>query len=168
MTTIMSSSENTFSTPVLTYRGHTDIVVGEKRVPTDFFQDRKGLWVYDGFRDDIATRAEAVDAPAIFGVNFHEVTAKDGTTDVQIESALGDKHLFSETQVCAIIAEMISAQDGDKEGVLLHNSYANLFYTSSLVVRVRWIAGHGEWYVGTWRRGGDGWGRGYRVFVPSN
>lgn len=154
---------------VLSKRGHADILVGKKRVPKTFFKTRKGLWVWDGFRESIAARAEAIDAPTNFGVDFHEITAPNGATDASIETALGDDHLFDENTLCAIIAEMISVQEGGKEGLLLNNGYANLFYTSGLVVRVRWRAEGGKWDVDSWHRGGGGgWDRGRRVFAPGN
>lgn len=153
--------------PVLTIRGRADIVVKEQRSPRSFFKDRPGLWVSGGFRDNVAARAEAVDVGTTFGVDCHEITAENGATDEQIETALGDRHLFNETQVSAIIAEMITAQEADKAGALLNNGSANLFYTSGLVVDVGWRAVDRKWGVYAWERD-DRWLRGCRVFAPSN
>ncbi len=153
---------------VLTYRGHADIVVGGKRAPKTFFQNRKGLRVYNGFRDSIATRAETLEPPATFGMNFHYISSKNGATDAQIETALGDSHLFNETHVCAVIAEMISTQGGGKEGLLLNKGFVNIFYTSSHVVLVRWLADLDEWLVLATERERRWWLQGHQVFVPSN
>jgi len=165
MVSVMTISNT--ETEVLTYRGHSHIVVGEKRVPETFFQDRKGFWVYGGFLNRIAELAETTCAGAAFALDFNEITAKNGATDVQIETVLGGRNIFTETQVCAIIAEMISRQNGGREGVLLNNGYPNLFYTPSLVVDVRCV-GSREWHVSSSERDDDEWDLGSRVFVPSD
>lgn len=43
----------------------------------------------------------------------------------------------------------------------------NLFYTPAFVVRVYWDAGRGAWFVDAWRRGGNEWLAGFRVFSPA-
>lgn len=47
------------------------------------------------------------------------------------------------------------------------DGYANLFYTESCVVGVRWDRFHGGWSVGTWSRDGVRWSADSRVFSPA-
>ena len=88
-------------------------------------------------------------------------------TDAEIEASLGDRHQFSETILCHLLARLITAQPSGEEGELLSNGFANLFYTSSCVVSVRWGADYREWDVYTWRRDDDRWRAGNRVFSPA-
>lgn len=47
------------------------------------------------------------------------------------------------------------------------NGYFNLFYLSSCVVYVHWLAGGREWRVSAWERDGYGWFAGSQVFSPA-
>jgi hypothetical protein len=60
-----------------------------------------------------------------------------------------------------ILAFLKNPPEKSKDG------YANLFYTSSCVVRVRWHVDDRRWCVSTWRRDGSGWSAGRRVFSPA-
>lgn len=138
------------------------VKVEKEIIPKEFFQDREGLFIYSGFEENIRDKAETVPAGAEYKLSSFEL--EKGMYDEEIEKELGDKHLFSETDVCAIVAGLIEKQSKGEEGVLLTNGYANLFYTSSRVVVVRW--GGGRWSVGGWYRE-DRWDAGYRVFSPA-
>lgn len=156
--------ENTES--VLKKSGEKVVVeVSKEIVPKEFFVDRKGLYVFSSFESNILQKAvETKEGSKFELVSFDLVESAD---DEKIESGLPKNHIFSETDVCAIVASLIEKQEGGKEGVLLSNGYANLFYTPSRVVGVRWRAGDGEWGVGGWGRGGTSWGAGDRVFSPA-
>ena len=158
------------SVSVLTYRGSKTIRITAERPPLDFYQDRDGLWVWGDFQNRVATRAGTIEVDTVINVDYHEITipAENGATDEQIETALGSKHLFDETTVSALIAEMISAQEGGRAGLLLNDGKVNLFYISGRVVLVSWLAGSSRWVVDTWGRDDDRWNRGPRVFRSSN
>ena len=135
--------------------------------PDTFYRSRQGLYVWDGFRTLVVAKARPTDqADAAFTVNRAELTRD--LTDEEIEAALPKEHLFSETDLCAIIAGLIAKQANGEEGALLNNGCANLFYTSSSVLRVRWRADSREWLVRTWRRDGLRWNAGLRVFSPAH
>lgn len=141
-----------------------EIKVGlkEKHVPNEYFKDRKGLFVYSSFEDNILNKAEPTKADAEFKLKSFDLEKR--STDEEIEKDLGDKHIFSETDVCAVIAGLIEKQANGEEGILKNDGYANLFYTSSHVVGVGWNGG--GWGVSAWFRGSR-WDGGTRVFTPA-
>jgi len=129
-----------------------------------FFRTRKGLWVSDDFRTRVVAKAE----PSSEIRASKHVPLKRDMTDAEIEEMLGDGHLFTETEACALIESLISKQEGGKGGELLNNGYANLFYLGSCVVDVRWYADYRRWEVRTWERGDRRWYAGAQVFSPAN
>ena len=139
------------------------VVMKEKHVPSEFFKDREGLFVYSGFEENIRDKAEPTEAGKEFKIASFDLA--EDANDAEIEEALPKDYLFLETDVCAIIAGLIEKQAKGEEGTLLNNGYVNLFYTPSRVVYVRWRAG--EWLVGAWYRGVSSWYAGYRVFSPA-
>lgn len=142
-----------------------DVAVKKPIDPKEFFNTRTGLYVWEGFKTRIVSKAEKSKAQTYTLASFDLVRT---SKDEEIEEALGEKHFFSETDVCAIIAELIAAQPKGKKGKMITTGYANLFYTGSFVVRVGWNAGGGEWLVVTWDRDDDGWSSGNRVFSSAN
>lgn len=141
------------------------IEASKKLVPKEFFVDRKGLYVSSSFESYIIEKAEPTKKESSFEVSSFELLKS--SSDEKIEGSLPNDHLFSETDVCAIIASLIEKQPEGQEGTLLNNGYANLFYTFSHVVGVFWSFVDGEWRVFAWRRGGRGWVDGLRVFSPA-
>lgn len=131
--------------------------------PQEFFQTRDDLYVYSGFGDHILSKAKKSE-PKTYSLESFDLVRS--SKDEEIEQALGKEHLFDETEVCAIVAELVSKQPKGKKGTLQNNGYANLFYTGSFVVRVYWSGSH--WLVNAWDRDGGGWPSGYRVFSPAN
>lgn len=133
--------------------------------PKKYFQNREGLYVWSDFNDRIVAKTQSVEGQKDYALT--SFTLKKAATDEEIEGASPSDHLFSETDVCSVIAALIDKQPKGKEGTLLNNGYANLFYTPEFVVGVIWDAGDGGWRVFTWRRRGDGWAGGLRVFSPA-
>lgn len=131
--------------------------------PNDFFQDREGLSVWTDFKERVLSKAKAIEAGKEFRILPGDLLTR--TIDAIIESALPEEHLFSESDVCAIIAELITKQPKGEEGVLKNDGYSNLFYTPSFVVSVCWDVS--RWYVATWDRGDSDWNGAYRVFSPA-
>jgi len=134
--------------------------------PNTFFKTRKGLYVWDDFRARVVKLAKPVDTGTTFKVNVDELGAT--LTDGEIGNGLPKNHLWDEGALCAVIAEMISKQPEGKEGDLLNNGYANLFYTCSCVVGVGWDSDDREWGVDAWGRDDRRWGAGLRVLSPAN
>lgn len=138
--------------------------------PAEYYTDeRDGLFVYGGFDQGghLVQQAESLPAGTKFRLNVHEISAKNGATDAQIETALGEGYPFDPTTVCGFYAAMMSAQPNDEEGHLLNNGYASLAYTSFSVAYVRRNLSDWKWHVVAWESGDRGWSRGCRVFSPA-
>lgn len=140
------------------------VVTIEKHVPEEFFKDGKGLYVWNNFIENIVKKAKTTEANYDLGYLGSFDLIKD-STDAEIEVSLPKKHLFSETEVCAIVATLITKQAKGQKGVLQNNGYANLFYTRSRVVYVG--RGGSGWSVRDWDRGDFEWFAGRRVFSPA-
>lgn len=155
------------STGVLAEVSKNIVVVktSKSKKPVEFFKDREGLYVWDNFKERILASASPTKLGKSFKLNSFQLTRD--ALDREIEGDLPKSHLFSETDVCAIVAELISKQPGGKDGLLLSNGRANLFYTKNCVVSVYWNSGGRRWSVNTWRRGGLRWYAGMRVFSPA-
>lgn len=140
------------------------LTLSQRRDPASFFRSRDGLYVWDGFIDALRN-AKPAEAGTTFRVNVDELG--ETLTDEEIENGLPKSHLWDESALCAVIAEMISKQSEGGEGDLLNNGYANLFYTFSCVVFV-WYAVDRRWHVHAWERDAHRWHAGRRVFSPAN
>lgn len=141
-----------------------DLKVAKSFDPKKYFKDGKGLWVSSSFEERIRDKAPTVATAQKFELS--SFTLLKNSSDKDIEAALPEKHIFSESEVCAVVAALIDKQPKGKEGALLNNGYANLFYTASFVVHVRWDSDDGHWHVSTWSRGYD-WHADSRVFSPA-
>lgn len=139
------------------------IPISKTHNPKEFFTTKKGLYVYRSFTENIVDKSEEIKKDRDMKVSSFDLV--ESSTDEHIEESLPKDHLFSESDVCAVVADLISKQPKGEKGILLNNGYANLFYTSSRVVLVRW---HGfEWRVIGWFRDDCSWVAGYRVFSPA-
>ncbi len=133
--------------------------------PGTYYRTRRGLYVWDGFRHRVVAKASPTAAGTPFVVNVHKLTGE--ATDAEIEASLPENHFFDESAVCAIVAEMIRKQPSGKPGDLVKSGRANLLYTRSCVVFVRWVGLRRKWCVLASGRGGS-WDAGSRVFSPAN
>lgn len=127
-----------------------------------FFQTRGGLWVSENFRSLVVAKAQPAEAVAM-----REFNLTRDMLDSEIEAELGEGHIWDESRLCSTLKTLIEEQWGGKSGTLLNNGYANLFYTSSCVVDVRWYSDDRRWFVSTWQRDDNRWLAGYRVFSPA-
>ena len=134
--------------------------------PKGYFKTRKGLWVSGSFAEKILSAAETTKDAGQFSLASFKLLKY--STDKEIEAELPKNHLFSETEVCAVIASLLEKQPKGKDGVLINDGNWNLFYTPAFVVSVTWSADDSEWIVYCWHRGGHGWRDGSRVFSPAN
>ncbi len=140
------------------------IVITTKHEPKKFFNEPPtGVYVWSGFKENILPKAKTTKEKSVF--NIVPFQLKKSAIDAEIENELGKNHLFSETDVCAIIASLIEKQSKGQKGTLLNTGYANLFYTKSRVVGVDWDGD--AWLVGAWGRGATAWPAGRRVFSPA-
>jgi hypothetical protein len=133
--------------------------------PKEYYQTRNGLYVWGNFGERILSKTSPIKTAKKISIVSYELTKS--ASDESIEKALPKKHIFDESEVCAIISTMIDKQAKGEEGDLLNTGYANIFYTKAFVVRVDWHSDGRHWYVSAWRRGGGGWAAGGRVFSPA-
>lgn len=131
--------------------------------PHVFYKMSNELWIGDFFRDNVLAKAASVKKLSATTLKSFELTKN--AYDRDITSCLPQNYEFDISEALARIAQMIEQQPNGKEGDLLNNGYANLFYVPGFVVRVRWGAGRRRWRVSAWGRDDDGWGAGDRVFV---
>lgn len=138
----------------------------------DFFKTRKGLWVSEEFTKRILAPALEMEdtVPASVGEPYD---LPKNMADKEILEKLGHKVFENPRALLLSLARLIDAQWGGKEGDLLNNGYANLFYVRGrnekgesevFAVRVLWRAGRGLWYVYAFRLDDHTWGGGHRAF----
>lgn len=151
---------------VLIYRGRITITISETRDPDGWYRTREGLWVWDGFRSRIVSRAKPVAEGTTYSVDVWKIG--ENLTNEQIEAALPKSHLFEESVVSAILAEMISSQPNGAIGHLENTGRANLLYTPSSVVLGFWFGDGAEWDALAYDRGDRRWDAGGLVFSPAN
>lgn len=133
--------------------------------PKEFFKNREGLYVWSDFNERVIEKASPVKEGTKFELSSFKLL--ESSSDETIESELPKEHIFSESDVCAIIAELISKQPKGEEGALLNTGYFNIFYTPTFVVSVVWYSGVSGWFGRAWQRGGIDWVSYCRVFSPA-
>lgn len=146
-----------------------EVVIKENHSPDQFYRTRAGLYVWESFRRIVVTSAKPTEA----GTKYQIVPRimLRGASDKEVEDEMGGKkrlHLFTETEVSAIIAQLIACQAKGEQGPLLNNDYANLFFLDSCIVDVGWGSNYREWLVSTRQRGARRWSKGDQVFSPRN
>lgn len=136
---------------------------------SEFYQTGPGLYIWDSFRDrlDVETRTVLECAPAR---PYVASTLKADAYDKDIRKELPDEHLSTLED----IAGFIEAQPEGKQGFLLNNGYANIFYVEGkngevFAVSVYWLSDNRRWHVLAWDLDeAGGWGAGDLVFCPGN
>lgn len=131
--------------------------------PHTFFQTRKGLYVWDGFRSRVLSLAKPVSGLGPLSLSSYDLT--ENLYDRDIKAELPANHVFTDASVlCARIAQLISKQPNGEKGDLLNNGYANLFYLPDCVVDVYWGSVRQGWYVYAWKLDDRHWYAGRRAF----
>ena len=125
-----------------------------------FFQSRPGLYVWDSFRARAKTLLGKVCGSSNGAPVLRSYDLTEAAYDRKIKQILSKAHEVD----LWMIAQMIRAQGGGKDGPLITNGFANIFYVSGFVVFVYWNAVSGRWYVIGWGLDDSRWNAGYRVF----
>ncbi|MEK7503040.1 MAG: hypothetical protein AAB556_01185, partial [Patescibacteria group bacterium] len=87
------------------------ITLAKQHNPDTFFKTRSGLYVWDDFRSRVVAKASPIDAGAKFRIERRDLIRD--AKDSEVEGVLTN-HLFEESAVCAVIAELISKQPNGK------------------------------------------------------
>jgi len=143
-------------------------VVSNTINPHDFFKTRKGLWTSSKFNDYILSGAvkKKVSA-AVITIGYADLA--QAANDAEIGAELPEGYVFEDVDMFLVyLATLIEGQWGGKEGVLLNNGYANIFYVkvngSVFAALVYWFAGSREWFCNASRLDGLRWDAGHRAF----
>lgn len=135
----------------------------------EFYQTGPGLYIWDSFRDrlDVEVRTVLECTPAR---PYVASTLKADAYDKDIRKDLVDEHLSTLED----IAGLIVAQPKGKQGFLLNNGYANIFYVEGkegvvFAVRVGWDSDNRLWHLRDWELDelGD-WYSDYHILCPGH
>jgi hypothetical protein len=142
-------------------------------VTANFFVTKRGLYVYDSFKERIIpTYQNPLRPRSIKRVKHFDLHQNSYDKDILARVEMGgmDKvraRAFMPDQIAALIKNQLKGPQS-KSGPLLTNGFANIFYTIGVggelfAVRVRWS--DGKWRVGAHGLDGYGsWYAGRRVF----
>ncbi len=147
----------------------TSLTVASNTVnPSDFFKTPEGLGTSNNFNDFILSGARKKK------VSTDETTIRyadlaQAANDAEIGGELPEGHVFEDVNVfLAHLATLIEGHWGGKEGILLNNGYANIFYVKVngevFAVDVRWRTVNREWHCLAGRLGDVRWRAGDRAF----
>lgn len=154
---------------ILRFNGAYDFPATKEYDPSAFFRTRQVLYVWDGLQKLVLPHTRKTAAPAQKLGSYDLVKC---VSDSSIRAELPEGHVFPASEGLARLAAMIEAQWSGKEGPLLNNGYANLFYVQVadgvFVVDVRWRSDNRGWGVGDWRLDDARWVGGDRVFSPAS
>ena len=142
-------------------KAHGSATVGplkKKFDPKEFFQNRTGLYLWDSFSNRILPNTTVQKPTGKVKLTSFDLTRN--AYDCEIKAELSAKH---EVELWHI-GKLIEGQPDGKDGPLLNNGYANIFYVGGLVVFVYWHAGSAKWHVRDWRLDVGFWDAGRRVF----
>jgi hypothetical protein len=146
----------------LVAKGPVTVALTNPHDPDAFYQTHAGLYVYRDFRERIVRKARPT--PSVPPIRLHRFVLDRDALDRDIEAELGPNHLFTETEVCWIVAEMIGMHKRGTAGDLDNTMNTNLFYTPFWVVSVYWSARGRGWRVDTWGRDAYAWDAGDSAF----
>jgi hypothetical protein len=136
--------------------------------PHDFFKTREGLLTSSYFNDCILSGASkkkmSADEATISYADLVQYA-----NDAEIGSELPECYVFEDVDTFLVyLATLIEGQWGGKEGTLLNNGYANIFYVKVngevFAVDVRWLAGHRRWHCHDYRLDEYRWPVDFRAF----
>lgn len=133
--------------------------------PNQYFQTRKGLYVWQEFSERIVSVATQTELSEITLQAFNLVKSAN---DTEIRSELPEDHVFGAEELCGYLPELLARQPNGEEDDLLTNSYANIFYVRGksgavFAVNVGWRSFFRSWDVGAFRLGDVRWDEGNRV-----
>lgn len=136
--------------------------------PHDFFKTHEGLWTSKNFKDFILSGASKKQVSADETNIIYADLAQDANDD-EISSELPEGYTFEDVDTFLVhLATLIEGQWGGKEGTLLNNGYANIFYVKVngevFAAYVRWNAGYREWGCFAFRLDDIRWLAGFRAF----
>ncbi|MBU1046912.1 hypothetical protein KKH36_04015 [Patescibacteria group bacterium] len=136
----------------------------------NFFTIREGLWVSDDFKEYISSVAKPIKKEV--KTAFFDVFEKP-MTDAEIRKSDSEDYVFKASEFCLCLKDKIVAQSEGEDGELLNNGFVNMFYVHGknnkiIIVTIGWSTNLREWSVYLYRIDSHLWGKGNRVFYPTN
>jgi len=150
-------------------RGTSAVTVAINTInPHDFFKTREGLWMSSNFNDLILSGASKKKVSADETTVGYADLAQ-AANDAEIGGELPEGHVFEDVDTFLVhLATLIEGQWGGKEGTLLNNGCANIFYVKVngevFAVYVFWFAVGREWVCRARRLDDVRWSAGCRAF----
>ena len=143
-------------------------VAGNTINPHDFFKTRDGLWVSSDFNDLILSCASKKKV-LVEEVSIGYADLAQVVNNAEIGVELPEGYVFEDVDAFLVhLATLIEGQWGGKEGTLLNNGYANIFYVKVkdevFAVRIHWNAIDRKWFCYAYRLGDYRWSAGSRTF----
>ncbi len=129
--------------------------------PHEYYQNRKGLYVWDGFINNILSVAKEMEKVSARECTSHNLVK--ASNDAEIRDELPESHVWEDaSEFCGHLAGMIDCQPKGKEGNLLSNGYANLFYVRGknvevFAVYVFWYDDVRDWSLNAYLLDADRW-----------
>jgi len=136
--------------------------------PKRFFKTGQGLYMWNDFTDRILSVTKEV--KSLPAMEISSFSLLKSATYAEIRNELPEGHVWQDTSAfCGHFAGLLEKQKNGEEGILLNNSYANIFYvvgknSEVFTVRVGWYSGAREWRVDAYTVDGNQWNAGYRAF----
>ena len=131
----------------------------------EFFTTRKGLYVLDGFRDNILG---SINSDQAWDIEPREVSYYDLSMvidDHEIQERLPDGHVFENPLTfCIYLMILLICQWNGQEGSLLTGGQNTLFYVRGRNGQVFVVRVYQSWTVDAYALDGPCWHAGRRVF----
>lgn len=122
------------------------------------------FWFFQNFFELVVREAAAQSTQTMFKIAAAPIVAAGKeVVDRDIESHLGERHIFTATHVCVLIRLLVGQQTAGEAGLLGED---NIFYTASCVARVLHVQHMNRWLLSAWRRGDVAWQNGDLVWFP--
>lgn len=143
---------------------------GQMFNPHTYYKTRDGLFVWDTFEKRILSKQPtAMPYRGLEGVANSTLSRNMSDQEIIDEILGGMDEARAHASTLDQIAEMIDLQPNGKDGKLLNNGYANIFYVLVdgvlLAVSVYWGSGYRKWNVRDWHLGENGkWNAVIQVF----
>ncbi len=136
--------------------------------PHDFFKTHEGLWTSKNFNDFILSGASKKKVSADETTISYAGLAQ-AANDTEISSELPEGYTFEDVDTFLVhLATLIEGQWGGKEGTLLNNGYANIFYVKVngevFAVDVDWSVDDRRWHCSADCLADSRWSAGFRAF----
>ena len=136
--------------------------------PKSFYKTRTGLYVWGSFTDRILPTAPILKSSQATIIASFDLVKQANDTEIRVE--LRKNYVWEDASIfCAHLAGMINRQPNGKDGDLISNRYANIFYVRGVnsevfTVSVDWDSGGREWDVYAHPLDDTRWNAGSRAF----